>query len=90
MRPAHVRSAVAGTDFRDLADHPGAAGFHGFANPITRMALVAHLGHDLIVVLGLEQGARLPDIVRQGLLGVHMNTAFHGSQGGREMRMIRC
>jgi hypothetical protein len=52
------------------------------------MTLVSHLRNHLVAFLGLYQRAALPDVMRERLLRINMDTSFHGCHRGRKVRMV--
>ena len=89
MGASHLRSAIVAKDFADITDHTRSNRFDRLANAVTRMTLIAHLRNNLVALAGFEESSRLPDVVRERLLRVDMNTALHGSKRSGEMRVVR-
>ena len=52
------------------------------------MALVAHLGHDLVLFGGLRQRSGLIDVVREGLFAERVLAILDGPHGGRGVVVV--
>ena len=75
--------------FPHLADHASLVPLADVAHALQGMPLVSHDGLHLVLVVGLLQGARLPDIVGERLLCVHRDAALHRGERGRKVCVIR-
>ena len=64
-----------------LADQSGLVPLAYLTHSFKIVSLVAHYRLNAELVIRLLQGPRLPDIVRQGLLGMHGNAVLHGRVG---------
>ena len=78
-----------GVHFPHLADHAGFVPLANVAHPLHGVPLVSHHGLHLVLVIGLLQGAGLPDVVRERLLRLHRDPALHRGEGGRKMGVVR-
>ena len=80
-RPGHPlrpdRTVGPAVHLADRADGPGGDPFLHQPQPLFRVALVAHLGDDLVLPGGLGQRTRLADRPRERLLHVHVLAKLH-------------
>src|SRR5690554_6429901 len=77
-------------DGMHFADQTGIMNLFTGSHSVTGTSLVSHLGHDLVFFCGFGQLSGFPNVMSEGLLGVHVFSQFHRSQGGYSVRMVRC
>lgn len=80
LRPE--RAVGPGVDFSHVADLTGPNHFGGLAGALIRVALIAHLGGDFVLVGRFAEHARFPDGAGEGFLDVDMLAALHAPVGG--------
>ena len=84
------RTVGPGVYFAHLADESGGDPLGDLTDAFAGMALVTHLGHDLIFVRRLGEDAGFEDGVRDRLLDVDMLATAHALHGDVSVRMVGC
>ena len=88
LRPVAVRAVRPDVHLADRPEHAARDHFLDLARAVRRMALVAHLRHDLRVRGGFLHRARFHHRVRQRLLHINMLLRLHCTQRNHGVHVI--